>query len=190
VSKTVIKIQLNRWEWEIVEFLAKERNKISQVGGYYRIPGNREDPLNVARRGVAAEIGFAKMANLFPITNQDGSQAGKPDYIINRKTVDVKGTDGLTNDLMVSTDAKHRWQIYPVMAVIRPFVYYLGYSYGDVLFQDRRIKVPQALNGIPRTPFYRVLNCELLTNPFWIESKTQDQSDRWCQLNFLNPEEI
>jgi hypothetical protein len=75
---------------------------------------------------------------------------------------------------MVSIEVKHRFDLYVVMAVVKPDVYYLGYSWGKILFTDDRIYHPAPNgDGIIRTPFYRVLNRELLTDSFWVDGRSK-----------------
>jgi hypothetical protein len=163
----MIKIDLDIWEWRLIDLLAIARNNEADKAGYFRAPGNRNNPEEVSFLGVAGELAFYKLIDRFPVISQDKSYAGTPDLLVDGLEVDVKSTAKTKNDLMISTDTKKHYDIYVVMAVIKPCVYYVGHYPGAEIFVPERIYTPQPKNGIARTPFYRVLNTELYDDRFW-----------------------
>lgn len=167
IRKMPVKISLTELEWEIVKLLAADRNSKARAIGYYRDPGNRNDPDEIEIRGVAAELAFCKFINVYPARTLNRVIDRDPDLILNGKTVDIKGTGAVENDLMVSMEVNHKHDIYVVLAVIRPDAFYLGYSLGEILFKEDQIYYPAPKNGNKRTPFYRVLNRELKNDDFW-----------------------
>ena len=150
-----MKLELDIWEWKLIERLANARNEIALSTGYNREPGNRNGLVEVSYLGVAGEIGFYKLIDRFPIISQDRSKASTPDLIIGERTIDIKSTRGITNDLMVSIEANKHYDVYVLMVIQQPFIYYIGYIDKNSLIVPEKIYRPLPKNGVKRSPFYR-----------------------------------
>ncbi len=172
IRKRPYKISLTDGEWEIIEFIALQRDRDSKENGFYRELGNREDSLEIGIQAVAAEIAFCKMANIYPFYGAGLLGTGRPDLVIHNYTVDVKSTKAVTNDLMLNTKITRKRDIYTLLAVIRPDAFYLGWGWGVDLIRENRIYTPDSKNGHSRTAFHRLMNYELMYDDFWAHGWT------------------
>lgn len=169
----MIPVHLDEWEWWLIETLAGARHGVAKQEGYFREPGNRGDFLEMDTLGLAGEIAFYKLLDRFPVISQDKREAGTPDVIISGKTVDVKSTSNPSSGVKVNIYAKKRYDIYVLMIVARPQVFYAGYIHGQDLIVNERIFVPEPKGGKERSPFYSARQKELRTDRFWVEGSNE-----------------
>ena len=134
-------VTLNAAEQRLARHLAKERLAFNVRVGSKNLRVDDRDDLASTLEGVAAEIAFCRIVNVFPDTgigNHDHADA----YTTEFGSVDVKTTKRLDGQLLalLSKRDKKLPDAYALMLGEFPTYRFAGWTTADELINDERIK--------------------------------------------------
>lgn len=96
-------IRLNQAEQKLAQFVAKERHRHNRVNGVSNRRMGPQSDEQTDLEGIAAEIAFAKYANVYPDLDTDGDTHPVHDAVLHDgKLVDIKSTTYPTGRLIVA----------------------------------------------------------------------------------------
>ena len=103
ISQVTSVISLNQAEQKLAQFIAKERHRHNRLNGITNRRMGPQSDEQTDLEGMAAEIAFAKYANVYPDLDTDGDEHPVHDAMLyDGKLVDVKSTTYPTGRLIVA----------------------------------------------------------------------------------------
>ena len=136
-----MKITLTEHEQKIAQFLAKERYNVNRQNNVHDAKKGGQSNEFVDLEGIAGEIAFCKLFNLYPdleikVTTQETDDG---DCILNGHKVDVKTTSYETGRLICATWKNDDVDVYALMVGTFPTYTFRGMTNASYLKQDAHI---------------------------------------------------
>ena len=135
-------ITLNELEMKMAIFLAKKRDSVNRLEGITQRQVSSRPHEEVELDGVAAEIAYARMMNVYPDTDYDHVPRPNEDCVnAYGQTVDVKASNYPAPDLIVSKSKKDKpCDVYAVMKGKFPTFRLVGHRRREDVFKDGNLK--------------------------------------------------
>ena len=132
---------LETGEQRIATWLGKERRRVCKEAGLTSTSTRKGyDQIDIEIHAAAAEISFAKMANVMPDLTTGIRRGGVDCYLVGDIFVDVKHTKKPFGRLMCHINKTPRADlIFVLMRGEMPKFTFAGWQWSDVLIQDKNI---------------------------------------------------
>lgn len=129
-----MKVELNRHEVMLAEYLGRLRYEENRKKGIQDNQVSKLDKVEMDQNGVGAEIAFAKWANLYP---DMGENPGKWDVLTHSAYfVDAKNTMWPNGRLLITFKSGSYADLYVLVTGSLPIYYVAGWSTGVVIRQQ------------------------------------------------------
>jgi hypothetical protein len=143
-------------ELEIVEMIATRRAADSRARGWTNQQRGPQPPADIERVGVAGELAFAKIQNIYPDLFTLEPRNGQPDFERFGQTIEVKATR-VRNGLLIAPKKTAADCYALIIASDWPTFRLIGFARADELLVPARLT--DFHNGKP--PAYTMRQCEL-----------------------------
>lgn len=138
-----MQVTLNQTEQRIATWVAKCRYQSNREKGVKNRKVSDEDWFIIDRQGIASEMAFCKLFNIYPDFSTEIRSGGHDCILHNGETVDVKSTVYPNGKLLVSKSKKeidNGASVYVLMIGTYPTYKFAGWAYKEDVFREECIE--------------------------------------------------